>query len=40
VQAGEPGLFTLIPGAVNLARSNVSWAEWLSRAWWGLRGEL
>jgi uncharacterized SAM-binding protein YcdF (DUF218 family) len=40
VQAGEPSLFSLIPGAVNLARSNVAWAEWLSLAWWGLRGEL
>lgn len=33
-------IFTLIPGASNLARSSTALAEWLSLGWWGLRGEL
>ena len=30
----------LIPGAGNFARSTVGIAEWISLAWWRLRGEL
>lgn len=40
VQTRKTGFFTLIPGAENLARSKVALAEWLSLAWWGIRGEL
>lgn len=40
VQVRKTNLFTLIPSAGNLARSNVAWAEWLGLAWWGARGEL
>lgn len=40
VQTRKTGLFTLIPSAGNLARSSVALAEWLSLAWWGIRGEL
>jgi len=40
VQVRKTNLFTLIPAAGNLARSNVAWAEWLGLAWWGARGEL
>lgn len=40
VQTRKTGFFTLIPSAGNLARSKVALAEWLSLAWWGIRGEL
>ncbi len=40
VQTRKTGPFTLIPSAGNLARSSVALAEWLSLAWWGIRGEL
>lgn len=33
-------LIILIPSAGNLAKSSVALAEWLSLAWWGIRGEL
>jgi len=39
-QISKTTIFTLIPGASNLARSNTALAEWLSLAWWWLRGEL
>jgi uncharacterized SAM-binding protein YcdF (DUF218 family) len=40
VQTRRTGLFTFIPSAGNLARSSVALAEWLSLAWWEIRGEL
>jgi uncharacterized SAM-binding protein YcdF (DUF218 family) len=33
-------LFSLIPGAGNLSRSTVAIAEWISMAWWRIRGEI
>lgn len=40
VQVRKTNLFTLLPAAGNLARSNTAWAEWLGLVWWGARGEL
>ena len=40
VQTRKTGPVLLIPGAANLANSSRAFAEWLSLAWWGLRGEL
>lgn len=40
VQTRKTGFVTLIPSAGNLARSSMALAEWLSLAWWGIRGEL
>jgi uncharacterized SAM-binding protein YcdF (DUF218 family) len=39
-QTRKNGPALLIPGAGNLARSSVALAEWLSLAWWKIRGEL
>jgi uncharacterized SAM-binding protein YcdF (DUF218 family) len=39
-QTRKTNVFTLIPGAGNLARSSTALAEWLSLGWWGLRGEI
>lgn len=39
-QPRKSTVFTLIPGAGNLARSSTALAEWLSLGWWGVRGEL
>ena len=40
VQTRKTGFVTLIPFAGNLERSSVALAEWLSLAWWSIRGEL
>lgn len=40
VQPRKTSLFTLIPSAGSLRKSSVALAEWLSLAWWGMRGEL
>lgn len=40
VQTRKTTVFTLIPSAGSLAKSSVALAEWLSLAWWGVRGEL
>jgi uncharacterized SAM-binding protein YcdF (DUF218 family) len=39
-QIRKTNVFTLIPGAENLARSNTAFAEWLSLGWWKLRREI
>jgi uncharacterized SAM-binding protein YcdF (DUF218 family) len=40
VQTRKTGFVTLIPFAGTLMKSSVALAEWLSLAWWGIRGEL
>lgn len=40
VQPRKTNLFTLIPSAESLRKSSTALAEWLSLAWWGMRGEL
>ena len=40
VQTRKNGFYMVIPSAGNLARSSTALAEWLSLAWWGMRGEL
>lgn len=40
VQTRKVGPASLIPHAGDFARSSVALAEWLSLAWWGIRGEL
>ena len=40
VQSRRSTPFALIPGAANLARSTVGIAEWVSMAWWRVRGEI
>ena len=40
VQTRKRGFVTVIPTAGNLARSSTALAEWLSLAWWSMRGEL
>ena len=39
-QIGKIGPASFIPSAGAFAASSQALAEWLSRAWWGLRGEL
>lgn len=39
-QVRKTNVFTLIPGAGNLARSSTALAEWFSLGWWTLRGEI
>jgi len=39
-QTRKKGVALLIPRAENLKNSSVALAEWLSLAWWKLRGEL
>ncbi len=40
VQTRKTGFATLIPSAANLAKSSMALAEWMSLAWWRVRGEL
>jgi uncharacterized SAM-binding protein YcdF (DUF218 family) len=40
LQTRQGGAISFIPLAGNLARSSLALAEWLSLAWWGIRGEL
>jgi uncharacterized SAM-binding protein YcdF (DUF218 family) len=39
-QTRKSNLSSLVPQAGNLMRSSVGIAEWLSMAWWHLRGEI
>lgn len=39
-QTGKFSIVSFIPGASHLLRSTVAIAEWLSLAWWGVRGEM
>ena len=40
VQTHKGGPALLLPHASCLAGSTIALAEWLSLAWWGIRGEL